>query len=144
MTREEFESLVKSLEAARNKRPRIFIWNTVLLVAGAYGYLLITLLLSLGLVGLFIALMIYKPNAATFKFGALAICVCGGLALAIIKGLWVRLDPPEGMKLLPADAPALFAMLEEIRQKLDCAPFHEVLLVPEHNAAVVQIPRLGI
>jgi Zn-dependent protease with chaperone function len=144
MTRDEFEALVKSLEAARNKRPKVFLWNTVFLVAGAYAYLLLALLLSIGLLGLFIALIVFKPNAATIKLGIIAICLFGGLALAIVKGLWVRLQPPEGMRLRPDDAPALFAVLEELRQKLDCAPFHEVLLVPEHNAAVVQVPRLGI
>ena len=144
MTRDEFEALVKSLEAARIRRPKVFVWNTVLLVLGAYGYLLATFVISLGLLALFVALLLLKPNAATFKIGICAIVVFGGIALAIVKGLWVRLEPPQGVRLKPEDAPALFSMLEELRQKLDSAPFHEVLLVPEHNAAVVQVPRLGI
>src|SRR4029078_11357063 len=41
-------------------------------------------------------------------------------------------------------APKLFAVLEEIRTALNCSPFHHVLLIGEHNAAVVQVPRLGV
>ena len=144
MTRDEFEALVRSLEAERGKRPKLFLWNTILLVAGAYGYLLVTFVVSVALLLLVLALMVFKPNAGTIKLGIFGVLLFGGLALAIVKGLWVRLEPPQGLPLKQGDAPALFSLLEELRQKLNCAPFHEVLLVPEHNAAVVQIPRLGI
>lgn len=144
MTRDEFEALVRSLEAERGKRPTLFLWNTILLVVGAYAYLLVTFMISAALLLMVVALMVFKPNAGTIKLGIFGVLLFGGLALAIVKGLWVRLEPPQGLPLQQEDAPAFFALLEELRQKLNCAPFHEVLLVPEHNAAVVQIPRLGI
>ena len=106
--------------------------------------MLMALVLSVAFLLLFVALLIAYPNAGTIKLGIFALLLFGGLALAIIKGLWVRLEPPQGLRVRREDAPGFFALLEELRKELDCAPFHEVLLVADHNAAVVQVPRLGI
>jgi Zn-dependent protease with chaperone function len=144
MTRDEFEALVRSLEAERRKRPKRFLLDTVLLVLGAYGYLLVTLALSLALLVLFVVLAVAKPNAATIKLGFASLILFGGLAFAIVKGLWIRLEPPQGLRVKRNEAPALFTFLDDLRRSVNSAPFHEVLLVPEHNASVVQIPRLGI
>lgn len=144
MTRDEFDALVKRLEAESKERPRFFLATTIALVLGAYAYLLTLLFVSLAFCVAFIGLILYSPNVATIKFGIIVICIFGGLLWAIIRGLWVRLEPPKGLRITPQEAPALFEMLDQLRASLKCQPFHEVLLVGDHNAAVVQIPRLGI
>jgi hypothetical protein len=48
------------------------------------------------------------------------------------------------LELYRTDAPALFALLETLRSRLKTPRVHHVLLVGAHNAAVVQLPRLGV
>jgi Zn-dependent protease with chaperone function len=68
----------------------------------------------------------------------------GVLAFLIVRSLWVRLPPRDGRPLTRADAPALFAMVEEVRRALRGPQVHAVLLTDDFNAAIVQLPRLGI
>jgi len=42
------------------------------------------------------------------------------------------------------EVPELFAMLRGLEDELGAPRFHEVLLVGDNNAAVVQLPRLGV
>ncbi len=114
------------------------------LVVLAYGYLSLILLGSLAVCGGIIALVIALPNGVTIKLGLVGILIFGGIFWAVLRGLWVRLEPPEGQAVTRTQAPRLFSMLDELRAALACRPFHKVLLVPESNAAVVQIPRLGV
>ena len=59
--------------------------------------------------------------------------------------MWVRLEAPQGREITRREAPALFSMLDQLRRALKVdVRFDHVLLTDEFNAAVVQIPRLGI
>jgi Zn-dependent protease with chaperone function len=144
MTRDEFDLIVQRLEKISARNPKRYIGRVVGLVLLAYGYLGLLLFGSLALVLACIALMVAAPNGLTIKLGIVGIIAFGGFFVAVASGLWVRLDPPEGQRVAREQAPALFAMLEELRATLNCQPFHEVILVGEHNAAVIQIPRLGV
>ncbi len=144
MTRDEFDVLIKRLEEVSRKHPRLFIARIAGLVTLAYGYLGLILLGTLALCLAMVAMVVYVPNGVTVKFALIGIIAFGGVFLALLRGLWVRLDPPKGQAVTRAQAPELFALLDELRGALDCRPFHHVLLVGDHNAAVVQIPRLGI
>lgn len=62
----------------------------------------------------------------------------------VVRALWVNLEPPEGRILTRADAPDLFELLDRLRKELQTPPIHVVLVTPEFNAAVSQIPRLGL
>lgn len=144
MTRDEFDGLVRRLEEVSRRNPRLFFARVTGLVLLAYGYLTLILLGTLALCVGIIALAIAAPNGATIKLGLVGLVLFGGLFWAVFRGLWVKLEPPEGQAITRAEAPKLFQMLDELRAALQCQPFHKVLLVPEHNAAVVQIPRLGV
>lgn len=65
------------------------------------------------------------------------------LAAVILRAMWVRVPPPSGWALTAAEYPALFAMIERLRAKLRGPQLHDVLLVEEINAAIVQRARLG-
>ncbi|RYF15507.1 MAG: peptidase M48 [Comamonadaceae bacterium] len=78
---------------------------------------------------------------AVFVTGVLA---AGALLWSSARALWCKLDPPEGVRLEPADAPALFEALERIRRKVKGPPLHEVLLDAEFNASIMQRPRWGL
>lgn len=144
MNRDEFDALVKRLEVDSQRHPRWFVIRTALLVLASYTYLFLLLTISLGVSGLVIALMIYKPGYGTIKLGFFMLILFGGMLWAILRGLWVRIDPPEGLRVTRSETPGLFDMLDDLRRSLKCEPFHETLIVNDHNAAVVQVPRLGI
>src|SRR5882757_2636575 len=55
-----------------------------------------------------------------------------------------RCLPPAGEPLTRAEVPELFAMLGELRRRLATPRIHEVLLTPDFNAGVMQVPRLGL
>lgn len=110
----------------------------------AYGYLGLVLVGSLAVIGGAIAILVLFPNAAIIKIVLLLLGLGGGLFWAILKGLWVRLEPPQGFEIHRKDAPALFALLDSLQTELHCRAFHRVLMVFDYNAAVVQLPRLGV
>lgn len=144
VTREEFDALVKRLQAASEKNPRAYNVRVALLAMLGYGYLigvlLVSTLLTLGIV----AFVIAAPNAGTIKFGLIVGSITGGLAYVLAKALWVRLEPPKGIGLLAADVPELAALLDRLRAKFRGPEFHHVLLDGDYNAGVVQVPLLGV
>jgi Zn-dependent protease with chaperone function len=143
MTREEFDKLVQQVESgvgrdARALYRRILCW-TILGYAGLVAPLGMVLAFSLA----FIIPGVLWPQDAVFALviGALILTV-GGWAAGRV--LWVRLSPPEGREVLREEAPVLFQALDELCRKLKSVPFHQVLILPNCNAGVVQRPRLGI
>ncbi len=142
MTREEFDALILRYEKISRERPRLYLARIVGLVVLAYGYLLLVLLGTLALSLLMVAMVFAAP--ATIKLALIGLVVFGRLFLAVLRGLQVRIEPPGGWPVTREQAPRLFALLEELRGSLNCQPFHHVHMVSDLNAAVVQIPRLGI
>lgn len=142
VTREEFDSLIQKLEGISRKNPRLYAARVIALVAFAYFYLLLILLGSLALCVLMIVLVIYVP--AAIKVTIVGLIAFGGIFLAVMRGLWVKLEPPKGEPITRQQAPKLFALLDELCAALVCKPFHKVVVVNDVNAGVVQVPRLGI
>jgi len=144
MQRDEFNALVGRLEQRARRNPSRYEWYVAGLVLLAYGYLLGVLVLTTGVTLAVIALAVAVPNVLTIKLAIFVGLIAGGLSLAILKGLWVRLPPPKGIELTARDAPELFELIRDLQRQLRSAPFHKVLLVADYNAAVAQTPRLGV
>lgn len=144
MNREDFDQLVERLEKQSAAKPRWFVWKVVVWALGGFGYLFFVLLLALTLTVGCVLMMIALPNALTLKLGIVLLALFGGMSLAILRSLWVRTDAPEGVPMTKRDVPALFELIDTLRSKLKSAPFHEVLLTGDFNAAVSQVPRLGV
>ena len=142
MTREEFDGLIQRLEEVSRKNPRLYNARIIGLVTLAYAYLLLVLFGSLALCVAMIVMVFYAP--VTIKIAILGLIAFGGIFQAVLRGLWVKLEPPKGQPVTRQQAPKLFALLDELRAALDCRPFHEVLIIGDMNAFVVQIPRLGV
>nr|WP_322685388.1 M48 family metallopeptidase [Nostoc sp. DedQUE07]MDZ8131617.1 M48 family metallopeptidase [Nostoc sp. DedQUE07] len=66
------------------------------------------------------------------------------LAFVLVRSLWVSFPPPTGLPLQSKDVPNLYSLINEISSKLKAPRFHHILLTDDFNAAVVQIPRLGL
>ncbi len=144
MTREAFDRLVRTVEERYAQRPGALRRQLVLLAAAGY----LGLFAWLGVLFVLAALLMI-PAMITGEGGAWILAAVGwGILLivgaAIIRTLWVRLPTPEGRFVSAREAPALHAMLEELRRSLRAARFHRVVINPSCNAAVSEIPRLGV
>ena len=59
------------------------------------------------------------------------------------RALFVRVAPPAGIELDPADAPALFASIERLRLRLRTPRIDHVVVDGEFNASIARPPVLG-
>lgn len=139
MNNEAFETLVKKLEIQAVEAPQKYLWKVYFLAQ--LGNLYLALIL-----GLIVAVLLGMVFAiGTLKALAVKILFIGGAFLwMLLKAIWIQIPAPEGRVIHKKDAPELFAMIDEIGKRLNGPRFHEVLLVDDFNAAVVQSPRLGI
>ena len=63
---------------------------------------------------------------------------------AVLRPLWVRIDAPEGFEVHRAGTGRLFTLLDSVSKELRCPRFHHVIMTNDYNAAVFQVPRLGV
>ena len=92
------------------------------------------------------ALAAGKP--AAYRRRVFALALLGYLAAAplllVLRSMWIKMETPAGEPLTRAMTPELFRMIDGLRQRLRTPPLHHVLLTPEFNAGVMQVPRLGL
>ncbi len=115
--------------------------KVVALGALGYAYILCVLIVVF-LAGWGLVSLILKGNGTllVLKLGFPLMVLVG----MVLRSLWVRLDPPEGIPLLRSDAPDLYLEIDAIGKKLKAPPVHEILITGDLNAALVQHPKLGI
>lgn len=145
MTREEFSQLVQRIERQYAGHPQAlartvnrWAWLGYAAVVGWLG-----LLFSVG-AGVFV-LGIMLP----LEYGSWFCIPAGGALLAwaaIQTALLVMLDVelPKGERLDLRKFPELRRLMHDLRLRLRCEKFDTILLVSELNAAVLQVPRLGV
>lgn len=142
MTKEEFERVASRLGAEAREHPRRY--RARVLAFGALGYAYVFVVMA-ALLAVVIALgwrIAREGDAGAHALAKLAISAAI-LWVAVLKSIWVRIDPPVGTELRPEEAPQLFADVEAIRRLLKVPPIHRTLVTDELNASVAQIPRLG-
>jgi Zn-dependent protease with chaperone function len=142
ITQEQFDQLVSKLESFSQSHPRLYRLRVALFAVLGYGYIFMMLFGSLGLIGLSILYIKYSPRVHTYVAYVIAFQVV--IVIMIVRSLWVTFSPPQGLKLSRRQVPQLFSLVDELTTKLQAPKFHNILLNQEFNAAVVQIPRLGI
>ncbi|MGO8976922.1 MAG: M48 family metalloprotease [Steroidobacteraceae bacterium] len=139
MERAQFEALIERMEQVAVERPAAYRRRVFGLAALGYGYLFFMVLVLLVLSALSIWSLVYLKG-----FGVKLVLIVGALLYAVLRSLWVKQDPPAGERVRAVDAPQLFRMLEELKQRLQTPAIHTVLITPEFNAAVSQVPRMGL
>ena len=144
MNREEFDRLVRRVEGGVGRSPAALRWRVAWLAMLGYGLLLSSLFVVMLVASGFFVVMYWADQQGKIICALLGTIVLIGGGWAALRALLVRVPPPEGLPLQPSQAPALFAMLEDLGRQLRCVPFHHVRLVSAHNAAIVQVPRLGV
>lgn len=138
MNRERFDSLVAYLEDYAAKHPTRYLLRVGLLAALGYAYLLI--IVSALLLIIVAVVMTGRINFLVVKLLWIPLL----LVAAVGRALWVRFPAPEGHELKADEAPRLFELAGEVRQRLAAPTLHKVLVTDDFNAAVVQRPRLGV
>ncbi|KAM3100262.1 M48 family metalloprotease [Phormidesmis sp. 146-35] len=142
MTHEQFDALVEKLERFAHQEPASYRFRVGLLAALGYAYLILILVGLLGLVALLVSIVLFshQVNALMIKLGALLLIP----VWVIVRSLWVSFPPPQGISLSRQQVPQLFALVDELTTKLQAPQFHHILLDRNFNAAVVQVPKLGV
>jgi Zn-dependent protease with chaperone function len=140
MTEDQFEALVTRLERQERRDPAAYRRRVLLLAFAGYAYIA-TVLAVAALLLLGSLVLLPKLKALGVKL----VIVFGAFFWLVVRAMWVRLDAPEGREVTRAEAPELFALLDALQRELHVgARFHHVLITDDFNAAVVQVPRLGI
>lgn len=141
MTREQLETLAASLEEQADHHPGLYRLKLLGFAALGYVYLYgVPLLLTLAAVGLGVAVAALGDAVAVAKIAIPALVLTG----VVLVAARVRLNPPTGLQMKPAERRRLFATIEEVREAAKAPPVHAVLLTNSLDAAIVQVPRLGL
>jgi Zn-dependent protease with chaperone function len=135
---EQWEALVRRIEPEARADPAGYRRKVILLAALGYAFIGALLVLGIGLAAL-VVLGAIKGSPLLLKLLIPLVIVIG----LVVRSLYVRFEPPTGVEVTRRDAPALFAMLDEVRTAIQGPKVHTVLLQGDANAAIVQIPRTG-
>jgi Zn-dependent protease with chaperone function len=139
MTETQFETLVRTLEARAQRDPRGYQWKVVLLASLGSAYLFSMIVLILAAFAGSIAL-IWVFHGVALKLTV----IVGAFLWIVVRALWVTISPPTGIEIKRREAPDLFEVIDELSAQLNAPGIHHLLISPDLNAGVVQLPRLGI
>jgi Zn-dependent protease with chaperone function len=113
---------------------------SVLLLAGFYVVALLQLAAACALV---VWLFTITNGLVAVKVAIpLFAAIVGGAGVAIWRAMRAKPEPPDGLPVLPDQAPALWAMVHELAREARTRPPGEIRLVPDVNAGVVEHARL--
>lgn len=140
--RAEFVRRVREEEQLANRDPKGYRRRVFGLIGLAYGYIFAVLLLALASVGVLVYLMI---NAGSGNSLYIRLAFFDAIfVFAILRSLWVKLEPPDGVILKRQDAPELYKEVDAIADKLQAPRPDDIRIDFRVNAAASQTPRLGM
>lgn len=152
MEQAQFEAMVSALEQESSAAPAFYQVKVAALAA--LGFAILALLFGFAasglllIAGLVIALLFHGGSAwlLVLKLGKVLLLLVVPLWLLVrasLAALVTRLPAPQGHEIRREQAPALFAAMDRMRERMRGPRFHHVLLTDEVNAAVVQRPLFG-
>ncbi len=139
---EQFDELVARLERDAARHPRLYSFRLGAFASLGYLYVFGILACLLVVIGLLLASLRY--GGGLLLLVKKLVVPLGILIWVVMRSMWVRLEAPPGLELTRKDYPDLFAMLDNLRRATQAPAVHTVLLNADLNAAVVQVPRLGM
>ncbi|MCC2659114.1 MAG: conserved hypothetical rane protein, partial [Panacagrimonas sp.] len=142
MTPAQFEQLVERLDRRARRQPGLYRLQVLGLALLGYLYILTLVIGAIAVSIATLALCIFKPVLLVKLIKIIWLPIW--FAWSVLRALWVRLEPPQGRPLTAAEAPLLFEEIERIRAAMQGPAPHVVLLTDDYNAAVTQVPRLGL
>jgi Zn-dependent protease with chaperone function len=136
----EYHALILRLERLAAEAPTRYLWRVGLLAVLGVGFVAAAFVAALGLVIGVAALILVSKKFVLIKIAWIPLV----FAWLILKAMWVRIPPPEGRPLVRREAPELFDEIEAVRKSVGAQRIHRVVVTPDFNAAVAQVPRLGL
>lgn len=149
MTREEFDILVLKLcEEAKGGANRIRRKAQTHIVYGYFIYCLLLTFSSLMFVGA-LGVLIISPSFVSFKIFAFLGIPAGALVYSLTKAIIIKFEPPRGYEMAPDESTEIINLVSEILKESfpknnNSLPIDKVIITFEFNAAVSQLPSLGI
>lgn len=142
--RERFEAFVLQAEQAMRANPRKYRITIALLAI--LGYLVIFGILGvLLLIGFLCVWAAWSGHAWwLLLIKTKLIWLFPAFCLLILRSLWVRIKAPTGYRIRQAQYPRLFQEVAHLSSRLQTPRIHRILIVNDFNAAISQVPRLGI
>lgn len=133
------EKRLARLEEEARRSPRSYARKLMAVALLGYGALLACLLVFLVLpLGVLLALLFTDvPTAPGLVFLLLPLVV----GVALLRALWFRFVPPEGIALRDDEAPALREEIERLRTIVGAPPLSGILVDGELNAGMATLPR---
>ncbi|MBW4599153.1 MAG: M48 family metalloprotease [Calothrix sp. FI2-JRJ7] len=138
--REQFNVIVQKIERYARQNPSYYKLRVFLLAILGYAYITFVFLLMCG--GIWTVRNFIVSTQSDYLVERIDYIIII-LIIGIIRLFWVKFQRPKGLELYRQQLPDLFAIIDEIREILKAPRIHHILLTYEHNAGVVQIPRLG-
>jgi Zn-dependent protease with chaperone function len=140
MTTEQFVEMVGRLEEYAKREPAKYRLRVGLLAALGYAYILFVLLT----LALLVFLFGWWINPPKLNFWVLTFCwMLVVLAWLLVSSLRVKLPAPEGVRLKREESPDIFALADELADKLEAPRPHVIQVDADFNASLAQVPRLG-
>lgn len=149
MPNENYSAMIADLERDARDNPQWYRFRVVCLVGLAYIYIGVVLVSGLALLGgtVYGIWWLFAHAHVHFQMLRIAIPVVIGLLVfcfAILRALWVTIEEPDGRVLAREEALPLFQEIDRLRGLLKTPQFDKVILSHHFNAAVCQVPRLGL
>jgi Zn-dependent protease with chaperone function len=142
MKQEKFEALVRKLEKVAVQNPQGYKTKVAALAVMGYGFIFFMLALLLALL-IGIGIFVVNHKGLSYAGGKLFFFLLI-VVYAVVRSLWVKIEPPDGLPLTRGQTPELFNLIDDVAKRLNSPPPDVVLLTDDFNCAVAQVPRLGI
>jgi Zn-dependent protease with chaperone function len=146
MTREEIEAEIARLEALAAREPQRYRRGVILLALAGLALPYLLAAAAVGMVVTMVVIVVAGGDGAGCGALAFLLLTLPVLAVCVLALRALTLSPalPQGVGLSRAQAPALWEVADTLAAAMRAPPIHAVVLVPEPNAAIAQIPRLGL
>lgn len=150
---EQYTSLIQKLEAVAENNPsgyeRRVSWLAKLGFAYFGAIFVAFLVIPLFLVGVLILkpgmlLIVLKVGGKLIIFLAVGLAGLAAVVWDLLRTLWSKTPPPEGIEISREQAPRLFETIERVSKFLKAPVPDHVIISDEFNAAVLSQPRVGI
>src|SRR5438094_9402064 len=142
MKREQYDALVKRVEAYAAAHPAAYAMRVVLLAALGYVYAGLTMLVAFAVVA-GVSWLTFPTSHSPFSPLLMTIAVLGATLLVTGRVLRVRFPAPGGVRLRAGDGPGLVALVHMLTASLRTARLHRILIIPLGDGRVGQGARPG-
>lgn len=137
MTEKKFIQVISHFEVMAQRSP--FFYKCILLSLVALSYFYMFVVFTSAFVLMIFSVVLAVAVSGIFLKIAIPFLLLG---IWIVKSLWVKFEVPAGLKI--ENEPALENLVEDVRSRVKGPHINKIIITKDFNAAVVQIPRLGL